>query len=112
VRCPFAEGHAAAPALRLPAAPQGPALLSTAPAAASQGGDGTVRAINTFALRTGAGRGGGAALQILDFFDMRGDDFMTTPDANRWHAHEFVQDILGRLRAAMAAGALDAGRTL
>lgn len=77
-----------------------------------QGGDGTVRAINTFALRTGAARSSGSALQILDFFDMRGDDFMPTPEANRWHAHAFVQDMLARLRAQMAAGALDAGRTL
>ena len=71
-----------------------------------------MRAINTFVLRTGAAPGGGSTLEILDFFDMRGDDFMAAPQANAWHAHHFVQDIMQRLHAEMAAGVLSAGVTL
>lgn len=71
-----------------------------------------MRAINTFVLRTSAAAGGGSTLDILDFIDMQGDDFMAAPQANAWHTHHFVQDIVQRLHVEMAAGVLSAGVTL
>lgn len=72
-----------------------------------------MRAINTFVLRTSAAAVGGSTLEILDFFDMRGDDdFMAPPQANAWHTHDFIQEIMQRLHAEMAAGVLSAGVTL
>ncbi|KAK9844024.1 hypothetical protein WJX81_002213 [Elliptochloris bilobata] len=75
------------------------------------GDDGAVRAVNSFVLRTGAAPGGGSSLEILDYVDLRGDD-CPVQASNTWHVHSFVPEMLQRLRAEIAAGALDAGRML
>ena len=71
-----------------------------------------MRAVNTFVLRTGAGQKGGCTLEILDYIDMRGDGDCPVPASNAWHTHNFVPEMLQRLRSEMSAGALDAGRML
>jgi hypothetical protein len=61
----------------------------------AQGGDGTIRAFNSFALRTVPISEQRCRLEIVDYFDMKG--WFPTWIANRFHTGTFSQSLHARL---------------